>query len=188
MDPEQPDPETHHHGALMSNQGADVAMDSVLQLVTTSIPEQVTAPTPNKDTSAPVRHALSLTVVSYIIVSLQALEAVLNFEAGAVLPALLVHLPKHGAAILRHAQLDPSCKLCSSSDDSDIGAEAATAVLHALVNMAQAASYGQLQELLLRLLQLAASKKQCRTVAEGAALAVNIMCYAAVQHPAGNLW
>jgi hypothetical protein len=102
---------------------------------------------------------------------MQALKAVLGCEAGAVLPSLLVHLPRHAASILRHAQLDRSCKLCSSSDDSSSGAEAARAVLSALDNMAKAASYNQLQELLLRLLQLAARELQCSTVAEGAALA-----------------
>jgi hypothetical protein len=119
---------------------------------------------------------------------MQALKAVLGCEAGAVLPALLVHLPRHAASILRHAQLDPSCKLCSSRDDISNDAEAAWAVLHTLVNMATATSYSQLQELLLCLLQLAAREQQCRTVEEGAALAINSMCYAAVKHNMGNRW
>jgi hypothetical protein len=105
-----------------------------------------------------------------------------------VLPALLVQLPRHAASILRHAQLDPSCKLCSSNDGSTSDAEATLAVLHALINMTTTASYSQLQELLLRLLQLATREQQCSTVAEGAALAINSMCYAAVQRNTGNRW
>jgi hypothetical protein len=123
-----------------------------------------------------------------MIASLQALKVVLGYGAGAVLPALLVNLPRHAASILRHAQLDPSCKLCSSGVESSSNAEAASAVLHALVNMTNAASYSQLQELLLRLLQLAAREQQCSTVAEGAALAINSMCHAAVKRNTGNCW
>jgi hypothetical protein len=119
---------------------------------------------------------------------MQALKAVLGCEAGAVLPALLVQLPRHAASIFRHARLDPSCKLCSSSDGKNSSAEAASAVLSALINMAKAASYNQLQELLLRLLQLAVSKHQCSTIAEGAALVINSLCYAAAQHKTGNRW
>jgi hypothetical protein len=87
-----------------------------------------------------------------LIAATQALKVILQgpVEGHAVLPALLVKLPPHSAAILRHAQLDPSCKLCSSSDSTSSDDEEALAVLHALNCMAGAASHAQLQELLLR--------------------------------------
>jgi hypothetical protein len=105
-----------------------------------------------------------------------------------VLAALLLRLPKHSAAILRHAQPDPSCKLCSSSEDSNKDAEAAAAVLQALKSMSAAASYAQLQELLLRLLQLAVSRRQCHSVAEGAALVVNSLCFSAFDSCSSDRW
>jgi hypothetical protein len=109
---------------------------------------------------------------------MQALEAILKGPgSGAVLPTLLLRLPRHSAAILRHAQLDPSCKLCNCIEDSVSDAEEALAVLHAFHSMAEAASHSQLQELLLRLLQLAACEWRCHRVAEGAALAINSLCH-----------
>jgi hypothetical protein len=170
----------------MSDPGSCVALDSVLQSVVTSAPEQVIRATQHKDTAEPVRNCCLSYVLNPTSALMQALKAVLGSADGGVLPALLVHLHRHAASILR--QLDPSCKLCSSSDDSNSDAEAAQAVLTALINMAAAASYSQLQELLLRLLQLAAREQQRSTVAEGAALAINSMCYAAVKRNAGNRW
>jgi hypothetical protein len=172
----------------MSDPGSCVALDCVLQSVVTSAPEQVIRATQHKDTAEPVRNCCSSYVLNPTSALMQALKAVLGCADGGVLPVLLVHLPRHAASILRHAQLDPSGKLCSSSDDSNSDAEAASAVMHALVNMSKAASYSQLQELLLRLLQLAAREQQCITVAEGAALAISSMCYAAVQRNTGNRW
>jgi hypothetical protein len=120
---------------------------------------------------------------------MQALELILHGPvASSVLPILLVWLPRHAASILRHAQLDPSCKLCSSSDDISSDAEAPLAVLQALNRMAAAASYSQLQELLLRLLQLATSRQRTDMAAEGAELAVDSMCYEAFRFNGGNRW
>jgi hypothetical protein len=73
---------------------------------------------------------------------MQVMNSVL--EGTELLPALLMCLPKQSAAILRHARPDPSCKLCSSSEDSNRDTEAAAAVLQAFNSMAAAASYAQL--------------------------------------------
>jgi Holliday junction resolvasome RuvABC endonuclease subunit len=127
--------------------------------------------------------------LSRLNIDVQALDIILHGRAAStVLPILLVRLPRHAASILRHAQLDPSCKLCSSRDDVSIDAEAPLAVLHALNRMAEAASYSQLQELLLRLLQLAASTQQNSMAAEAVALAVDSMCYSAFSGSNGNRW
>jgi hypothetical protein len=57
MDPEQPDPGIHQHDVLMPNsKKTNVALDSVLQCVVTSAPEQVTPPTLHKDTAAANRN------------------------------------------------------------------------------------------------------------------------------------
>jgi hypothetical protein len=75
------------------------------------------------------------------VLTLQALATILEGpQSTAELHALLMRLPKHSAAILRHAQPDPSCKLCSSSEDSNRDAEAAAAVLQLFENMAAIAS------------------------------------------------
>jgi hypothetical protein len=128
---------------------------------------------------------------------MQALEVLVNgSSAFSSLCALLVVLPRHAAAVLRHAQVDPSCKLCSSNGDSNTtntepkhqSCAAAETVLHLLDSMAATASYTQLQELLLRLLQLAVSKRVSLCVAEGAALALHHMSHAAESIEKDNRW
>jgi hypothetical protein len=111
----------------------------------------------------------------------QALEQILEDpETVASLSVLRDCLPKHAAAILNHKNVDSSsCPKCSGNEHSECAASTPCAVLHALNRTAASASYGQLQELLLRLLQLAAAGQQCRE-AESASLAVSSMCYSAV--------
>jgi hypothetical protein len=118
----------------------------------------------------------------------QALEHVLEGPtADAALSALLVCLPQHAVAILNHFKLDASCQTCSRKENRNSDASTAYAVLQALNSMAAAASYRQLQELLLCLLQLAACGEQCRET-EGAALAVSSMCYYATMLNPRNRW
>jgi hypothetical protein len=75
----------------------------------------------------------------------QALEHILEGPAPeAALSALLVCLPQHAAAILKHKRLDSSCQSFSGSETRSTDASASRAMLHALNSMAAAASYGQI--------------------------------------------
>jgi hypothetical protein len=64
MEPEQPDSQIHQSCALMSHRGTDAALDSVLQSVVTSTPEQVTPRMLHKNAAAAVRTDVSLAVIT----------------------------------------------------------------------------------------------------------------------------
>jgi hypothetical protein len=88
-------------------------------------------------------------------------------------PCQMLELLLDAAALLHHHP-QSSCKHSSSSSSSaEAGTPASAVAVELLCRMAAAAGWCQLQELLLRLLQIATSKRHRRSTAEAAALALS---------------
>lgn len=115
----------------------------------------------------------SLTVPKCAV--LQRLEALLEAPGQGLLP-LLLQIHQHKDFILQQTEISlPGCYQHVYNTPITLHSATTAAVpevLCSLNSMATAASHSQLQELMLRLLQLAASRKQCHSTVEAAALAL----------------